>query len=321
MAKILLDSGAFTFWTKTGEVPLEDYAEFVVENQGAIEHAINLDAIPSKTGQDYKQPPIVSFENWLKLRELGANTLPVIHYGEDPSWVRAYLSEGADYICVGGLVKKRYAAARMFLDTIFAHICGPNGYPVCKVHGLGVHNVDLTRRYPWTSVDSSYWLYHGNYGNVIIPGWTSAGGRHDFSRKPYIYSCGHGNHRIHLKNMSAVTLCYVEAYLNAWFGFSFDALKDRDILHWVNLLFFTEFLKVQKPKPFKRPPGLFQPEAPAHDGIRPDKLRIYFVESLNPGTAEILTRSSAPDRLVSYAFLKGRDDVDLDHYAQTGLVL
>lgn len=157
---ILLDSGAYSAHTRGVIINIDQYMQFVEENKNIFDFAINLDVI----GDARK-----SYENWRYLINNGASVLPVFHHGTSEVWLKKYLQK-TDYIAYGALVgvstrQKIISMANMwktyFLDT--------NNNPICRIHGLGLTSVDLIRRYPWHSVDSTTPIIAGGFGEIWLP--------------------------------------------------------------------------------------------------------------------------------------------------------
>lgn len=141
---------------------LESYVEFIHANKDDIDVYVNVDIIFN---------PEKSWEVQQYLESCGLSPLPVFHFGEDIKWLKKYI-DNYEYIGIGGLgqdiSKKKFIYAMG--DPAFSCICDTkNRLPKVKVHGFAVTAVDLLRRYPWYSVDSTTWLQFSAYGIVTIP--------------------------------------------------------------------------------------------------------------------------------------------------------
>jgi len=180
----ILDSGAFSVWRKGERVDINKYAEFVYANKKTFRGgAFNLDFIdlPERTATWSRGGlnAIVSshetggasksYENWLELRKLGADTIPVHHMGDDEIWLKKYLDQ-TDYIGIGAVAKLDSARRVHGLDyTWNKYLKNPDGSPRCRVHGLGLTTVDIMLRYPWYSVDSTRAIANAAYGSIMLP--------------------------------------------------------------------------------------------------------------------------------------------------------
>lgn len=151
------DSGAFTAFTKSVNIDIDKYAEFI-NNTSKMWNAIsNLDDT-SKNEQK-------SWDNQKALESLGCKIQPVFHAREDESWLIKYLDTGYDYIFIGGMVPESTAWLKEWLDHLWSnYLTNPDGTPRIKVHGFGLTSQNLMSRYPWYSVDSTSWLNTGIFG-------------------------------------------------------------------------------------------------------------------------------------------------------------
>jgi hypothetical protein len=154
---LFLDSGAFT--KQKHNIILEEYIEFIKRNKKQVEIYANLDVIGDARG---------SYKNQIRMEKAGVQPLPVFHYGSDIKWLHK-LFKKYDYIALGGLVpiSQNKAAMLSYLDRMWEIIL--KEVPDIKVHGFGVHNVDLLKRYPWYSVDASSIHMQARYGGVLTP--------------------------------------------------------------------------------------------------------------------------------------------------------
>ena len=128
-----------------------------------------------------------SWENQKYMEENGLRPIPVFHYGEDFKWLRKYV-DNYDYIGIGGVAGG--ITLQQFVVSLgnraFEYIAKAN--PRIKVHGFAVTSYNLMRRYSWNSVDSTTWLKHAAYGNVIIPRYDLAKKRFNYGTVPFIIS-------------------------------------------------------------------------------------------------------------------------------------
>jgi len=158
--KVFLDSGAFSMWSKGVSVDLPRYAEYIKRNHDIIEVASVLDGIGD---------PALTLENQKKLEDLGVEVLPCFHYGEPLHYLEHYL-ENYDHITLGGMVPISTPDLRVWLDSIWdSHLTDENGIPRVKVHGFGLTVLDLMKRYPWYSVDSTSYVLTSRFGSIYWP--------------------------------------------------------------------------------------------------------------------------------------------------------
>lgn len=168
---LFLDSGAFTAFTKGVEIPLEEYAQYVKNNRKIWTVCSSLDAIGRGEYDSAEQLGFArqSWQYFDRLRHLGADVFPVWHVREPLSVLRHYVDAQYPYILIGGMVPETTQALRQRLDvawgTILTH---KDGTAKVKVHGFGLTDWILMRRYNWHSVDSTSWLMTGVFGACIF---------------------------------------------------------------------------------------------------------------------------------------------------------
>jgi hypothetical protein len=177
--EIMLDSGAYSAWTRGTTITVEEYAQFInLFPPDTFDVIVNLDVIPGSPEDKNPSPTEVEkacdegWENWLQLTEAikprGIQPLHVFHQGDDIKWLKR-LMDKADYFGISprnGIPEKQ---RWKWLDEIMPILCDDNGYPLRKFHGFGVTSVETMKRYPWYSCDSTSWLKTGAFGAVMIP--------------------------------------------------------------------------------------------------------------------------------------------------------
>lgn len=173
-ARIMLDSGAYSAWTRGGTIKVGDYIDFIRRHRDRLDTYINLDVIPGSKGvrptlREVDHAAAASFDNYEVMRAAGLSPIPVFHYGESFSWLERLVAAGADYIALGGTVGVPTGRKREFLDECFAILTDAAGAPVIKVHGLGVTDSAALARYPWHSADSTSWMIAPIYGAILVP--------------------------------------------------------------------------------------------------------------------------------------------------------
>ena len=161
--ELFLDSGAYSAFTQNVKIDIQDYIQFIKDNQSSIDLYANLDVI----GDAEK-----TWHNHQIMTRAGLNPMPVFHYGEDDSWLKRYLAKGCNYIALGGLVGGSSDGLTLWLDRLFSTLlCDEKGFPKIKIHGFGLTSLKMMLRYPWYSVDSTSWVVTGRMGGIFIPRW------------------------------------------------------------------------------------------------------------------------------------------------------
>lgn len=142
--KILLDSGAYSAWSKGKNISPIDYMNYIVKNKEYIHKYIALDVIgePELT---------IKYYEIMKLK--GFDPIPVYHYGDDERFLQFYIREGHDYIALGNTVpikdKKQVAEWINYLKSKYTNI---------KFHLLGSASKKITQQTNIDSCDSSTWI-------------------------------------------------------------------------------------------------------------------------------------------------------------------
>ena len=155
---------------------IDAYAEFIREHQPAIDLYANVDVIGN---------PELSWRNQKLLEKAGMKPIPVVHCGTDLKWLRKYVAAGYGYIGLGGLANRTSGEyVRHWIDSAFDVVCDGKGIPQVKFHGFGVATYRTLIRYPWFSVDSTNWIHHSMYGDLLIP--ACRGGEFCFDDSPMI---------------------------------------------------------------------------------------------------------------------------------------
>jgi hypothetical protein len=158
---ILLDSGAFSAWSKNKKINIDEYISFIKERSSLIDHYVNLDVIGD---------PEATLSNQKYMESKGLSPIPVFHRKENFSYLQYYI-DNYEYVGLGGLaVGLGNSEIQLYLDQCFDLICDTKDrLPKVKAHGFGITGTDAMFRYPWFSVDSSSWAFTGAFGAIFIP--------------------------------------------------------------------------------------------------------------------------------------------------------
>lgn len=143
--KIFLDSGGFSAFTQGAEIDIDEYCNFIKKHESKINYYAQLDCIGDEKGTE---------RNLKHMESKGLTPLPVFHFKSDYKRLEA-LTNQYDYICLGGLVplSRKKPTLIAHLDKCFSIIKDK-----AKVHGFGMTGMDILKRYPWFSVDSTSWI-------------------------------------------------------------------------------------------------------------------------------------------------------------------
>jgi hypothetical protein len=143
---IMLDSGAYSSFTKGKNISPIDYMNYINENKEALENGfyISLDVIGE---------PEISLKYYEIMKLKGFNPLPVFHFGDDETYLKLFVKEGNDYIALGNTVpiKNKKIVAEWVQGLI-------EKYPNVKFHLLGSTSKKITQNTDIHSCDSSTWI-------------------------------------------------------------------------------------------------------------------------------------------------------------------
>lgn len=173
-ADLLMDSGAFTAWSKGDQVDIIElgnlFADLQQEYSDCVDFSlINLDVIPGRKGVDPTPDEIAaamkqSLVNYEVLNtRFPGKVLPVYHQGE-PEWYRQELFNATDHICLSPRndVAEKYRIKWAQEAQNMTH----------KFHGLATTGTTMMETVNWYSVDSAGWVMVGGMGSIMFPSAT-----------------------------------------------------------------------------------------------------------------------------------------------------
>lgn len=146
---ILLDSGAFSVKNSGKTILIDEYIYYILTNN--IKQYIVLDEIGN---------PVETMKNQKIMEENGTIPIPVFHMGSPIDYLYC-LVDKYSYICLGGMVKRKFKDKIIFLTNIF------NKFPFTKFHGLGVTDTRIIANFPFYSVDSTTWLVAAKFKKIL----------------------------------------------------------------------------------------------------------------------------------------------------------
>lgn len=157
--EIMLDSGAYSAFTKGRTVNLFDYMRYIDENADHISRYVSLDVIGD---------PFTTKAYYEIMRNKGFDPIPVYHYGEDPFLLQYYVSNGAKAVALGNTVRipDKEDVARWCKEIHELH-------PDISLHLLGSSSNKIMDCGSVASCDSSAWYVRAVNGHPeSIPGKT-----------------------------------------------------------------------------------------------------------------------------------------------------
>lgn len=160
--RLLIDSGAFSAFSRGQPVTLDGYMAFLdsLQSQGVpVWRYFALDVIGD---------PVATRANYLEMRKQGFNPVPIFTRGEDLKHLDEYY-ETSDVVALGGLVGTGRAAG--FVNGVMRHVGNR------RVHLLGFTREQYLKHYRPYMCDSSSYSEALRYGGLSIydghGGWES----------------------------------------------------------------------------------------------------------------------------------------------------
>jgi hypothetical protein len=189
MASIMLDSGAFSAWSRGGAIDLQDYIAFLQRHEHLIDLYISLDVIaglfPYRAWRRHtiEKAAAQSYANHRCMRRNNLIPIPVFHQGDSWDWLSRYLNDGESYVALATDKRASRVETMDWLDQCFEVLSDARGQPRVKTHALGLSDTSLARRHPWSTLDSTRWLQSGGHGHILIPR-EDRNGEPDYSLPP-----------------------------------------------------------------------------------------------------------------------------------------
>ena len=176
---IMLDSGAYTAWTKGVKIDINKYIDFIhmVRERfmfGSF-HVVNLDVIPGSynrqknlTAGNINHAVKTSLKNYRKMKESGIDDVVAVHhYPETLEHLKMILNDEPLYLGLGGVAgSKEKKEIRRWFDKVFQYLDKADFKS--PIHGFGVSAPTIIEEYPLSSVDSSSLVLGSGYGQVFI---------------------------------------------------------------------------------------------------------------------------------------------------------
>lgn len=170
---LILDSGAFSVWSKGDFVDIDAYGKYCQEmiqnvSKNTQVYCVNLDVLPGKFGIRPTQDERIKSaeEGWKNMEYLESTyhikTIPVFHQHEPFEWLDR-IKEHTDYFGVSPANDVSMREKLQWLDKVFSIIKA--NY---RTHGFAVTSSEQLERYPFFSVDSSSWSAGGRFARIPI---------------------------------------------------------------------------------------------------------------------------------------------------------
>lgn len=176
-AKIMVDSGSYTAYTKGVVIDIDDYCDFINEIGDYIEVFVAVDEVPNPAAMDYTMAE-KTWNNYLyMLKKINPKyrdkLIPVFHYGEDFKWLKnmlEYTHEDGSHIDYIGLAISLEGTRKVRIN--WANQCRKiileSSNPNVKTHAFGVGVKSVLDHIDVTSTDATSWVKRAAYGMIAI---------------------------------------------------------------------------------------------------------------------------------------------------------
>lgn len=178
--KIMIDNGAFTFWTKKKAINWEDYYTWVDKVMDQIDYFIIPDVID---GTEEENDQLIK-DFFISYSSMKCKAIPVWHIDESFDRLER-LMDTFDYIAFGSsgdfatLGTKEWHAR---MHEVMGIVCNKRGRPKVKIHMLRCLNPKIFTRYPFYSGDSTNLAR-----NHKRDGWEAIINRNHYQKSPRRY--------------------------------------------------------------------------------------------------------------------------------------
>lgn len=185
--KLVVDSGAYSMWSRGKEFNVDEYIEFLNSNNviDTCFWAAEADVIPGSFGVDpteeeRKQAPEKSWENYIymiKRVRCPKKIVPIFHMGEDIKHLLRMLEyrfEDGDFIPYIGISPRNDVHVnekmKWYENTwkIIYEKCNELGRDIPLTHNFGMTTISLMEQYPSFTSDSTSWIRSASFGNINI---------------------------------------------------------------------------------------------------------------------------------------------------------
>lgn len=169
--RVIIDSGAFSAWTKKQKIDLDEYIKCCKQLKKDLPCKeltfINLDKIPGEFGKkpttrDIEESALIGWANYEKMQKSGLKVMHIFHQHEDFKWLKK-LAKSSDYIGVSPAndlsIKKRMA----WLAKVFKYLGATK-----KTHCFGLVAINVIKKIPFYSGDSTSWNTPARYGQIQV---------------------------------------------------------------------------------------------------------------------------------------------------------
>lgn len=234
---LMIDSGAYSAWSKNKLFDIDEYIHFLSDND-ILKYAFwaaEADKIPGSFGVDPTKEEILnapkeSWNNYLYMIErvkYPKKIIPIFHQGEDLFFLKQMLSykfpdgEHIPYIGISPRNDVNVSSKIKWYEIVWKVIEDSDNKNVLT-HNFGMTTLSVIEQYPSFSSDSTSWLRSGVFGNIqpII----------NSSVKNICISNRRIHDKDHINHKSKEFRSAVDKYCRELgYGFTLDALLNDDV--------------------------------------------------------------------------------------------
>lgn len=330
--KLMLDSGAFSAWSRNGSIDLKAYIAYVKRNERYLYSYVTLDVLAAgveskRTRASLEAGAEASYRNHCEMKAAGLKPIPVYHQGESFSHLERMLKDGEPYIGISTRKDIMVDGQRSFLDRVYTMLTDKEGRPIVKTHGFGITSPQLLLRYPFYTVDSTSWVLGPGFGKLLIP--PKIGGEYRYDRLPAavvvsgVPQSSKSSEARQYQGMGQAERKAVEEYL-ATLGMSVTQCRASRVLRCIQWVHYFKALTAHaKGLRFTSGYGLGiegkEVVKRKVKGIEGMELTLMFVTHINSHWhAHSLNEGGADTQLLSYFDLRELPDEALAQYVTEG---
>lgn len=246
--KIIVDSGAFSAWSKGIELDINAYIQYCLKmiytgkKEQKEVRVVNIDVIPGKKGQSALLNRVRScentnvietaaregFRNLRRMVKAGIKPIHVFHQGESWKWLHKMV-EYTDYIGISPANDMSVLSRKEWMLSVFEYMDKHN--IDVKTHGFAVWMPSILKTLPFTSCDAATWRIAAAWGNIYYPvgGFSNP----DYSVDPLILQV---SKQKNIKGLGILTKEKLKMFESD--GYSFEYLQDFKNRALVNVRYF-----------------------------------------------------------------------------------
>ena len=179
--KLVVDSSAYSAWTRGIEVDLDKYIEFINSISDVVYWFAELDKIPGKFGEEHtkeelEEAPEFSWKNYLYMIErvnCPKKILPIFHQGEDFKYLKQMLefrfpdNSQIEYIGISPDNGVHVNEKMKWYEEVW-RIIKESSNPNILTHNFGCTTISIMEQYPSMSSDSTSWIRGASFGNIMV---------------------------------------------------------------------------------------------------------------------------------------------------------